>query len=55
MSIFEKSPVERILEKLGATADIESWWVEAVARQLEEMPDEGDGINASAKPSQSGP
>ena len=58
MSIFDKSPIERILEKLGATPDIESWWVEAVARQLEEMSDEDDGITAStasAKPPQSGP
>ena len=48
MSFFDKSPIERILEKLGATPDIESWWVEAVARQLEEMPDEIDDITVSA-------
>jgi hypothetical protein len=48
MIILGKSPILRILEEVGESPDGESWWVEAVARGLQEMSDDDDSMVAIA-------
>lgn len=43
MNIFEKSPIQKMLEELGASAEGETgWWEEVVARGLQEAAVEMD-------------